>query len=473
MPHARARCQPNPAARRQINAMTPAAEGLDALGFDLVTDEAEQWVTRTSSRRICRPREWLQAVNFMVSCGFCPGAGETTIRVAEDIAARMPGSSDGTVAYCLAQMVTRLGLSRRCITQHVGYLRALGLLAWQEQGSALRNALRARHGNDFGPGMGFKRSATIYAPVAPPIWDQAHGRQLAGEGYRARVTGVTDRGRALAVDQARAEHARKNPGGPVHNPVDHAGSCTPSVQVPKPRTPVDVGGGKKDTARKRRTVERREDGKRWTAQETAWAMLWARQVQLATWWTQGSCVRKLSYSLRPLFNAGWDWDMIGRELGKWNVRARPRNVGAYIAAEIRRRANLGLIHLPDGLVQPFRQAPADEQRYDRMLERRAAEFGERWERTQPARAQVRAVTPPGRGRGGYMPRGLADARPDRVLLTDEEFARLKAHPWIPVACETLWAEAEEKAAARIEAERRMENWEMLPPSVLEYRQVYG
>ncbi|MBG7704888.1 hypothetical protein HCJ76_44205 [Streptomyces sp. MC1] len=470
MPHARARCQPNPAARRQINEPTPLAPRSAALCFALVEHEREQWIAHTASRRITRPEEWLTAVNFMVGAGFCPGAGRTTIRVAEDIAARMPGSRDGTVAYCLDRMVKRLGLSRRCITIHVSYLRALGLLVWAERGSSLRNAVRARRGEAFGPGEGFKRSATIYAPVAPRVWDEAHGRRLDGAGYTARVIGVTEDGRAQAVAEARAKQVRKR----LAAPVDNSRSCTPSVQVPKPRTTDDVGGGKKDTGCGAKARPHRAKGSTGrTPQQAAWEILWARQVQLATWWTQGSCVRRLAHSLRPLFDAGWDWDQIGRELGKWNVRARPRNVAAYVTAEIRRRAHRGMLLLPDGLVRPYREAPADEQRYGAWLDQRAREFGSRYVETLPLRLQVRAVTPPGQGGGARVPRGLAEARPDQVLLTPEEFALLKADPRVPRACETLWAEAEDKAAARIEAEQRFERWEMLAPGALEHRQVYG
>jgi hypothetical protein len=473
MPHARARCQPIPATRRQNSAVIPATEGVPTLGFTLVQEERQQWVTSTSSRRVRCPEDFLKAVHFMVGSGYCPGAGKTTIRVAEDIAARMPGSKDGTVAYCLDSMVKRLGLSRSCIAQHVGYLRALGLLVWLERGSARRNALRTRHGDGFGPGVGFKRTATIYAPVAPPVWDQAHGRRIDGDGYGARVVGVTADGRVLAVAEAQAKQAKRS----TPKPVDNSGSWTPSVQVPKPRTTARVGGGKKDTARKRagaeKTPHQPKNPTGWSPQQAAGAMWQARQVQLHTWWTQGSCVRRLAYALRPLFVAGWSWEETARELARWNVQRRPRNVGAYLSAELRRQANSGHIILPDGSVRPYRQAPADENRWDGWLAKRPAKFAARWEETQHLREKVRALTPPGRGSVRRIPRGLQGARPDRVLLTSEEIDRLTSGSSAPRACADLWAEAEERAAARVEAEQRMEHWELLPPGALEYRQVYA
>jgi hypothetical protein len=471
MPHARAHCQPNPATRRQINAVTSDTEERSALGFQLVADEPDQWVARTASRRIRTPEHWLTAVVFMVGAGFCPGAGATTLRVAEDIAARMAGSQDGTVAYCLDGMVKRLGLSRRCIANHIGFLRVLGLLAWVERGSSLRNALRGRDG--FGPGVGFKRSATIYAPVAPPVWDRAHGRRLDGTGYRARVIGVTEQGRALAVAEARAKQG--NP--PVDNrssePVDNSGPCTPSVGVPKPRTSSTVGERSTDTTRKRAARGRGRHSARWTPRQASLAMLKAREVQLHTWWAQGSCVRRFAYSLRPLMAAGWSWEEIGRELGRWKVPLRPRNVAAYVSAEIRRRVNDGSLLLPGSSVRPYRQAPAVEDRYVTWLARRAVEFADRWDTTQHLRAEVRSTAGAGRSPGARIPRGLQDADPSRVLLTSEEIVRLQANAPVYRSGADLWAEVEERAAARIEAEGRLDWWEELSPEELNWRQVYA
>ncbi|MEU1824258.1 hypothetical protein ABZ502_17745 [Streptomyces abikoensis] len=81
----------------------------------------------------------------MVAAGARRGANGTTVRIAQDIADRMHRSKDGTVAYCLASMQQRLRLSERCIALHVAILRELGLLAWVERGSSMRNALRTRH----------------------------------------------------------------------------------------------------------------------------------------------------------------------------------------------------------------------------------------------------------------------------------------------------------------------------------------
>jgi hypothetical protein len=346
-----------------------------------------------------------------------------------------------------------------------------------ERGSSRRNALRARHGEAFGPGIGFKRTATIYAPVAPPVWDQAHGRRLDGTGYRARVIGVTDQGRTLAVAEARAKRAGNQASAPVDNPssgpVDNSGPCTPSVGVPKPRTSSTVGERSTDTTRKRAARGTAHRSARWTPQQTSLAMLKAREVQLHTWWAQGFCVRRFAYALRPLMAAGWSWEEIGRELGRWAVPWRPRNAAAYVSAEIRRRANNGDLFLPDDSVRPYRQAPTAEERYDTWLAARNPEFAGRWEETQPLRAQVRTSAGRGRSKERRVPRGLQDADPSRVLLTSQEIAALTADAPAFRSGEDLWAEVEALAAERIESEGRLDCWEMLPAQELSRWQIYG
>ncbi len=457
MPHALARCQPIPATRRQINEVTASAEA-SAHGFTLVREEAEQWVSHTRSRRVPRRRDWLKAVRWMVAQGFRDGTNETTLRIAEDIAARMYRSKDGTVAYCLAGMMARLRLSRRCVAKHVQFLRELGLLAWAEKGSSLRNAVRARKGTAFGPHDGFKRSATIYAPVAPPAWDEHQGLRIDGLGYWARVQGVTHTGRQIGIedaqDDARAAEEQQGTNHPGE-PVDNSGSCTPSVRTPKPRTTARDSGGKKDRARTRaprcgKTPGLREKGSTgWTPAMTAAAMNSARLVQLHTWWTQGSCVRELGYALRPLFAAGWSWEMCARQLAGWSVPLRPRHVGSYVASEIRRRVNAGLLFLPDGSVRPYRQAPADDGRYQNWLRRRRDQAARRWEETAGLREQVRRLMPAGR-KAKRVPRGLVDARPERVLLSSAEIKEILTKTPSFRSCEDLWAEAEARAAARLE-----------------------
>ncbi|MDW4912517.1 hypothetical protein [Streptomyces californicus] len=396
----------------------------------------------------------------------------TTIRVAEDIAARMHRSKDGTVAYCQAAMQKRLGLSERCVAAHIAILRELGLLVWVEKGSSLRNSLRSRRGEAFGPGMGFQRSATIYAPVAPPAWDEAMGHRIDGTGYEARLYGVTEEGRAQAVAQAQddqQEHQLK--------PVDNSGSCTPSVSVPQPRNTPASSGSSQDTARtraqqasnRRSTNRHRAKGSTaFTPQQAAYFIQETRFVKLHTWWTQGSCARQLAHALRPLYSAGWSAEDCARELARWNVPLRPRHVAGYVASEIRRRANIGALGLPDGSVRPYRQVPVREtseaERRGAMAAKWLAEYGPAWESSaeirRMCRERLRAHQTPG-CRQDRRRTALAEAQPERVLLTSAEIEKLHARFGPFRSGEDLWAEAEQKAAARAQGP----TWETAPAAV--------
>lgn len=477
MPHARARCQPDLSARRQIDTATTLPDVTQTVEFAVVPEHAHQWIGRTKSRRVKTRRDWMRAVRWMVTSNFRPGANDVTIRVAQDIAGRMGRSKDGHVAYCQDAMVRRLQLSKRTVAKHVAILRELGLLVWVEQGSSRRNSLRTRYGADFRPGDGFARTATIYAPVAPRVWDDAMGRRVEGEGYWARVPGVTERGRALAVEEAREEAQprvripaqrpaadRPESGSALGpEPVEDPLPCTPSVQLPKPRLTATVGGGKnyrpRGNAARLQESESTGKGRRprgstgWTPQRTAQVMGEARLVQLHTWWTQGSCVRQLAFALRPLFEAGWGWEDCARELDRWDVFRRPRHVASYVTSEVRRRVNQGILFLPDGLITPYRQAPAAEnwERHDEHYAAWKAYADRRTEDTAALRQRLRTVTPPGRHRGGRVPWGLQESRPEQVLLASAEIRELTARTGPVRSNEELWAEADERAQARLAA----------------------
>lgn len=479
MPHARVRCQPDPTARRQIDTATTLPDVPETVGFLVVAEHGEQWITRTASRRIKTRKDWMKAVRWMVKAGFRPGANETTIRIAQDIANRMGRSKHGHVAYCQEGMIRRLQLSERCVAKHVAILRELGLLAWVEQGSSRRNALRPRYGANFRRGDGFARTATIYAPVAPRVWDDAMGRRVTGEGYWARVPGLTERGRQRAIDEAR-EEARPSVTIPAQrradddvqagtstdsSPVDNSGACTPSVELPKPRRTATVSGGKnyrprRGAARPKESESelrgRRERGSTgWSPQRTAHVMAEARFVQLHTWWAQGTCVRQLAFALRPLFAAGWSWEDCVRELGRWQVPLRPRHVASYVGSEVRRRVNQGVLSLPDGSVAPYRKAPADEsgERHRELYAGWKAYADRRTAETEAVRRLVRSFVPnAGPHKGRRLPRGPEDARPENVLLDHEEIQRLTASSAPVRSGEDLWAEAGERAEARLSAE---------------------
>lgn len=342
MPHALAQCHPPWVARRAKSRETDFAAPPpppSAAAFELVTEQASQQLNATASRAIHDPREWLQVVAWVVGAGLHPKAGASTIRVAEDIAARVGWR--GQVVYDWDGIAARVGLGRRRVADHARYLRELGLLVWHTHGS--RANARKRRGRG-----GYAATATIYALTAPRIWDDAMGRRIAGEGYYARISGYTAEGRARAVDNARVVSRRRRP------------RCTPSLRVqPQDSCTAEVGGKRKDPARpepktaspvekpRRRPSRRPADTRpaRRPHQVRAGLQV-AAQIRPLVTWAQRIPLRRLEVALRPLLDRGWEPQLIAIELAMWargwGLDAatghpwRPDDPAAYLHARIRR-----------------------------------------------------------------------------------------------------------------------------------------
>ncbi|MFF3558268.1 cell wall protein [Streptomyces tsukubensis] len=279
---------------------------------------------------------------WLVGSGLHPKAGPATLTVAGDLAARMDYRR-GLVMYGLDGTVVRTGLSRATVKRHVKVLRELGALAWWRHGSKANLHL---------PGRAYTATATIYAAVIPPVFDEAMGHRLTSHGYEARICGVTDAGRERAVAEAVAKA-----GQPVDNrAVDNSGSQgrEPHSRGRYPRSPeAEVERGSKDTSRKRasrRTASPRPEksttnsssnsggGPRRTAGQTFRSIWVTRQVRARVNWTQTAPLRRLDYVLRPFTDAGWDADMISAELHSWMLTWRPARPAEYIRAQLAKRA---------------------------------------------------------------------------------------------------------------------------------------
>ncbi|MFJ3363551.1 hypothetical protein [Streptomyces anthocyanicus] len=447
--------------------------------FGLICDSHAQEIGTTASRRLRRGADFLAAVQFMIGAGYHPKAGRTTVQLAESFAKRMARSGEGHFPFSAEATARELGLKRRAVYNHARYLRELGLVAYVEHGSK-RNVLRTRYGSAWTSEHGYRGTATLFAAVAPRVWDEAMGRRIEGEGYTARQAGVTDAGRELAIAAA-VDKQRRMRSLRQTEPVDNPGQCTPSVVVPQPQSSSSVGGGIKDRTRERACREkspqhRAKGSTGWSAARTAAAMREARCVQLHTWWTQGSCVRQLAHSLRPFFEAGWSWEEIARELARWTVPLRPRHVASYVSSEVRRRANTGQLLFPDGLIAPYRQ-PATSiwddngtrhgPRYAAMQARKARVFRPAAARAAAAFEEIRRIlarrAEPGPATTSPVCR-VPGARPENVLLSSAEIAALVETHDPAVACETLWAQAEEAAEHRLDTEDRLGSWEYWPPA---------
>ncbi|MFE6946561.1 hypothetical protein [Streptomyces chartreusis] len=456
--------------------------GASRHAFALVRDVAAQEVDATASRQLRRAVDFLAAVRFMVEAGFHPHAGRTTLRLAEVFATRMARSKDGHFPFSAEATAHMLGLKRRAVFNHARYLRELSLIAYVEHGSK-HNVLRSRYGARWKKEHGYRGTATLFAALAPRVWDEAMGRRIRGQGYKARMVGVTPAGRILAAAAGEDRRRQRADGQPRH-PVDNSRPCTPSVGVPQPRTSGAVDGGIKDRTRKRASREKKHRGKgstNWSAARAAAAMQEARFVRLHTWWTQGSCVRQLAYALRPCFEAGWTWEEIARELARWTVPLRPRHVASYVASEIPRRVNAGQLYLPDGLVAPYRRPETSTwddgstphgPRYAAMQTFKARTYRPAAARAAASLTETRRLVTrqhePAQERPVQESR-IPGAHPENVLLTRQEFASLVENSTPMLVGETLWAQADEATAYRLDAECRRGTWEYNPPTPPEPR----
>ncbi|MFI0220245.1 hypothetical protein [Streptomyces lydicus] len=360
MQHVCGRCQALLAATMERSIETPP--------LSLVTNTSDQHISSTCSRRLRDSEDWLAAVEDLAAAH--PRSSTTTMRVARDIAARMPNSKDGHVAYALRDMMKRLRLARSTVTTHVRVLRELGLLAWVSHGSS-HNILRTRLKDRFRPGTGYRGTATIYAPCAPPHWDHARGRLRDGHGYRSRIRAYTPQGRAQAVVVARgrraAASARRTPSFTSLPPSLPAAEVR-EINTPRARLTTPTAT--------RRSATHRSGKTGYTPQETKAAIAYAQRVRLDVWWTQATGERRLAFALRPLIQAGYTAQEAAHELTGWSVCLRPRDPAAYIRAELRRRTHTGLLALPHDTMPLHSQVPSDDHghRYAAMLARSVLQY---------------------------------------------------------------------------------------------------
>jgi hypothetical protein len=278
-----------------------------------------QEVSHTKSRR-SGPRKWLGAVVWLIAAGLHPRANATTLRVAEDLAARMDYDT-GHARYCMLETAARLGIDKATVKRHVKYLRELGALAWVQHGT--RTNVRPMLGLG-----GYAATATVYAAVIPPVYDHAMGHRIVGSGYTARII----------VDLRHQQKPVDNP--PVDNSASE-GLAPPSLTVVKEESQVQLVGGFNYTSQASRDGEsptrpsKDNYGSNRTgrhALQVAQDILIARQVRPLVNWTQREKLRRLAFALRPLIDQGMDAYTIAGFLNGLctGLRWRPKAPANYI-----------------------------------------------------------------------------------------------------------------------------------------------
>lgn len=309
----------------------------DPTRFEPVVAPAAQEVSGTLSRW-ARPRAWLEAVVWLLEEKLHPKtcsrqARETTLAVAVDLAARMDYGR-GWVLYDLQGTASRLGVDPATVKRHVGVLRELGALVWVRHGSKANLRL---------PGRPYTATATIYAAVIPPLCDAVKGHRLSGSGYAARIVGVTETGRELAVAEATAAAVDKQARRAVDNRC--SGRRAPHSPGGSPRRQtVEVGGGLNNTPRQRASrsttssplSNSSKGARRRPVAQVARDNQVTRMVRPMVTWTQGECQRRLAFALRPWIDRGWQEHQIAAELQSWWLTWRPARPAAYITARLRR-----------------------------------------------------------------------------------------------------------------------------------------
>ncbi|MEU1132964.1 hypothetical protein ABZ383_24415 [Streptomyces sp. NPDC005900] len=283
--------------------------------FIPVYDHADQEIGTTASRRT-RRGDFLRAATWAITQRLHPKAGDTTLRVARDLAARL--NADGHVAYCRDTMWRRLGISRRTLERHIAVLRELGLLVWAVHGSRT---------NTRPAGIGeWAGTATIYAAVVPRAWDDVLGHRVSGHGYHARHIGFTKHGRQLAIAEARRRTR------PSHR------RDAPSCNTNQPRPKAEMGGKKNNTSAPPRGRPRRgcrhkvPEPYRASPQQAAHAVSVAAWVRPRVPWTQGEALRRLAFALRPWIAAGLSAADIAADLSVWRIPRRPASPASVIMA---------------------------------------------------------------------------------------------------------------------------------------------
>ncbi|MGW4895839.1 hypothetical protein ACWEQL_26790 [Kitasatospora sp. NPDC004240] len=290
-----------------------------------IVDPAFHEVSTTPSRRITSPDDFIHAVRWALKHGFHPKANATTLRVAEALAAKT--NRHGHLGYGRIALAEQLGLSVNCIAAHTRTLRELGLLAWVEHGSKA-NVLRTRNPHQQ-PTM-YKATGTIFALVAPPAYDSAHGRRIEGTGYHARLVAVSDRGRRheTRIARAAARRSATRPTAGRRTPPSRSGFAL--KEVPKAQGEITY-----TRARARDTTSPPHHLHRVPPTQAREFIQASEFVQTQVSWLRGTCSRRLAYLLRGRLLAGATPTQLAQEL-RIATSVLVRRPLAYLADYLRR-----------------------------------------------------------------------------------------------------------------------------------------
>ena len=154
-------------------------------------------------------------------------------------------------------------------------------------------------------------------------------------------------GPAARCDEGRAPHSPGSSGGYEKAEVsgwfnytsrERATCPTPTTSTTNTNTNAGRSGQATAASSSTRRRTNRPTGPRRHPMQVARDIRIAAQVRPRVGWTQREGLRRLAYALRPLIDDGMEAADIAAELTSWWLDWRPARPAAYIAAELRRRA---------------------------------------------------------------------------------------------------------------------------------------
>ncbi|MFF6903479.1 helix-turn-helix domain-containing protein [Streptomyces hydrogenans] len=275
----------------------------------------------------------MQAVHWIAGSGLydqAPGHGpkwgETTVRIAQEIAALT--ECRPSVDY----LTRKLGLSPRTVKYHLGHLRAAGLLVYRSKGTRL---------------VGRVRLASVYERVIPVQFDQALGirtvlRDETAPEYTRVPVGIVEESRKtigdLARKAARKIRAKRTKRG-VDKSVDTGARCTPmqvgTSAVPSAGSSSLPSESKLARGKKSSPTPKQQKPKARKLNQVGRRYQLARELITAVPWLGKAAVPRIAWIVRRVADAGWTCDEVRAFLAVADVDLDPRRPSGFLAARLK------------------------------------------------------------------------------------------------------------------------------------------
>lgn len=258
---------------------------------------ARQWASTTPCRIATDPYSWMQAVHWIAGSGIHqprrgPRFGETTVRIAQLLAELTPCRPG------IDYLIRRSGLSERTVQYHLAALRDMGLLAYTVRGSRRKGATAL---------------ASEFTRVIPPVFDEALGIRIVGEGSARRPVGIAEENRGviaklakLAARKRRKTRSKKSrAAGARCTPMQGGYSTGSSAGDTHSPSEKNVASGKSDHP----TPKKAKRGPRTLNKVGRRRQLGSELVRRVPW-LAGAHPARVSWVAKDVADAGWTADEV-------------------------------------------------------------------------------------------------------------------------------------------------------------------